>query len=103
MKPDLAVLYEHPKWFEPLFATLDRRGVSYEAIRLSDHSFDPASTDIPAPVVLNRVAMSSFLREPEHPIFYAEALLAHWAARARGCSTGPTCSRSTPPRRASSR
>ncbi|HEX4737592.1 MAG TPA: alpha-L-glutamate ligase [Allosphingosinicella sp.] len=80
MKPDLAVLYEHPKWFEPLFATLDRRGISYEAIRLSDHTFDPASADIPAPVVLSRVAMSSFLRELEHPIFYAESLLAHWAA-----------------------
>jgi glutathione synthase/RimK-type ligase-like ATP-grasp enzyme len=80
MKPDLAILYEHPKWFEPLFAALDRRGVRFEAIRLSDHSFDPASADIPAPVVLSRVAMSSFLREAEHGIFYAEALLAHWAA-----------------------
>jgi glutathione synthase/RimK-type ligase-like ATP-grasp enzyme len=80
MKPDLAILYEHPTWFEPLFAALERRGVRYEAIRLSDHSFDPASTVIPAPVVLSRVAMSSFLREAEHGIFYAEALLAHWAA-----------------------
>jgi glutathione synthase/RimK-type ligase-like ATP-grasp enzyme len=80
MKPDLAILYEHPSWFEPLFAALDRRGVSYEPIRLSDHSFDPASTQTPAPVVLSRVAMSSFLREAEHGIFYAEALLAHWAA-----------------------
>jgi glutathione synthase/RimK-type ligase-like ATP-grasp enzyme len=79
MKPDLAILYEHPTWFEPLFATLDRRGVLYEAIRLSDHGFDPASTDIPAPVILSRVAMSSFLREAEHGIFYAEALLAYWA------------------------
>jgi glutathione synthase/RimK-type ligase-like ATP-grasp enzyme len=80
MKPDLAVLYEHPLWFKPLFAALDRRGVCYEAIRLSDHRFDPSSADIPAPVVLSRVAMSSFLRELEHPIFYAESLLAHWAA-----------------------
>jgi glutathione synthase/RimK-type ligase-like ATP-grasp enzyme len=80
MKPDLAILYEHPTWFEPLFAALGRRGVSFEAIRLSDHSFDPASTETPAPVVLSRVAMSSFLREAEHGIFYAEALLAHWAA-----------------------
>jgi glutathione synthase/RimK-type ligase-like ATP-grasp enzyme len=80
MIPDLAILYEHPSWFEPLFAALDRRGVHYEPIRLSDHGFDPASTDIPAPVVLSRVAMSSFLREAEHGIFYAEALLAHWAA-----------------------
>jgi glutathione synthase/RimK-type ligase-like ATP-grasp enzyme len=80
MTPDLAVLYEHPLWFEPLFAALDRRGIAYEAIRLSDHLFDPASAQVPAPLVLNRLAMSSFLREAEHPIFYAEALLAHWAA-----------------------
>jgi glutathione synthase/RimK-type ligase-like ATP-grasp enzyme len=80
MKPDLAILYEHPTWFEPLFAALDRRGLSYEAIRLSDHSFDPASAEIPAPVILSRVAMSSFLRSSEHGIFYAESLLAHWAA-----------------------
>jgi glutathione synthase/RimK-type ligase-like ATP-grasp enzyme len=80
MKPDLAILYEHPTWFEPLFAALDRRGVRFEPIRLSDHSFDPASTETPGPVVLSRVAMSSFLRETEHGIFYAEALLAHWAA-----------------------
>lgn len=80
MTPDLAILYEHPTWFEPLFAALERGSVSYEAIRLSDHSFDPASSEIPAPVVLSRVAMSSFLREAEHGIFYAEALLAHWAA-----------------------
>jgi glutathione synthase/RimK-type ligase-like ATP-grasp enzyme len=79
--PDLAILYEHPKWFEPLFAALDRRGISYEAIRLSDHSYDPAGGDVPAPVILSRVAMSSFLREVDHGIFYAEALLAHWAAR----------------------
>jgi glutathione synthase/RimK-type ligase-like ATP-grasp enzyme len=78
MPPDLALLYEHPTWFEPLFAALERRGVSYRAIRLSDHSFDPASTAIPARVVLSRVAMSGFLRQAEHGIFYAEALLAHW-------------------------
>lgn len=80
MKPDLAVLYEHPQWFLPLWAALDRHGVGYEAIRLSDHSFDPASRDIPAPLVLSRVAMSSFLRETEHGIFYAESLFDHWAA-----------------------
>ena len=39
----------------------------------------PRPREIPAPVILSRVAMSSFLREAEHAIFYAEALLAHWA------------------------
>ncbi len=81
MKPDLAILYEHPAWFAPLFAALDRRGVRYEAQHLAAHSFDPGDPSPPAPVVLNRVAMSSFLRDAEHGIFYAEALFAHWAAQ----------------------
>src|SRR3954469_18973009 len=76
----LAVLYEHPQWFQPLFAALDRRGMSYAPIQLGDHSFDPASRELPAPLVLSRVAQSSFLRDPEHPIFYAEALLDHWTS-----------------------
>jgi glutathione synthase/RimK-type ligase-like ATP-grasp enzyme len=75
----LAVLYEHPQWFQPLFAALQRRGMPYVPIQLADHSFDPASGELPAPLILSRVAQSSFLREPEHPIFYAEALLDHWA------------------------
>lgn len=77
-RAELAVLYEHPQWFQPLFAALDRRGVSYLPIPLADHRFDPASREVPAPVILSRVAQSSFLREPEHPIFYAAALLQHW-------------------------
>jgi len=74
----LAVLYEHPLWFQPLFAALERRGMRYLPIQLADHRFDPASRETPAPLILSRVAQSSFLREPEHPIFYAEALLDHW-------------------------
>lgn len=77
---DLALLYEHPAWFQPLFAALDRRGVDYAALHADGHSFDPADRCVPAPVVFNRIAMSSFLREPEHPVFYAQALMAHWAA-----------------------
>jgi glutathione synthase/RimK-type ligase-like ATP-grasp enzyme len=74
----LAVLYEHPQWFQPLFAALERRGMPYAAIQLSGHRFDPSSREVPAPLILSRVAQSSFLREPEHPIFYAAALLDHW-------------------------
>jgi glutathione synthase/RimK-type ligase-like ATP-grasp enzyme len=74
----LAVLYEHPQWFQPLFAALERRGMPYLPIHLAGHSFDPASSELPASLILSRVAQSSFLRELEHPIFYAEALLDHW-------------------------
>ena len=78
--PDLAVYYEHPAWFEPLFAALDRRGVDWVAISIQDHMFDPNDLSAPAPVVLSRLAMSSFLRQEEHAIFYSQAVLAHWAA-----------------------
>jgi hypothetical protein len=77
-QPDLAILYEHPEWFRPMFAALDRAGLSYEAITATGHSFDPGGSPAPAPLVFNRIAMSSFLRQAEHPIFYAQALFAHW-------------------------
>jgi len=75
---DLIVFYEHPEWFKPLFAALDRGKLAWRAIDAAGHSFDPGETVPPAPLVLNRIAMSSFLRQAEHPIFYAQALFAHW-------------------------
>jgi glutathione synthase/RimK-type ligase-like ATP-grasp enzyme len=76
---DLAIVYEHPAWFEPLFASLARRGIDFAAIHADGLFFDPAAAP-PARVVFNRIAMSSFLRAPEHPIFFAQALMAHWEA-----------------------
>lgn len=78
MSKPIAILYEHPAWFAPLFAALDRAGIDFEAIPFAGHNFDPAASPPPAPLVFNRVAMSSFLREAEHPIFYAQALFDHW-------------------------
>lgn len=89
MPPQLAVIYEHPTWFQPLFAALDRRGISYDKIQLSEHRFDPAASPPPAPVIFNRVAMSGFLREPEHSIFYASALLEHWRRGGATIINGP--------------
>jgi carbamoylphosphate synthase large subunit len=76
--PALAIVYEHPEWFKPLFAALDRRGIDYKAFPFENHRFDLADRRAPAPVVFSRLAMSSFLRQDEHPIFYAQALYAHW-------------------------
>ena len=75
---ELAILYEHPTWFRPLFAALDRRGIGHVAIHADGLAFDPADRRAPARLVLNRIAMSSFLRAPHHPIFFANALLAQW-------------------------
>ncbi len=86
---DLAILYEHPQWFAPLFAVLDRRGIDFVAIPAEDHSFDPADLTPPAPLIFNRIAMSSFLRSAEHPVFYAQSLLAHWQAAGARVINGP--------------
>lgn len=85
---DLAILYEHPRWFEPLFAVLDRRGINFRAIEWGNHHFDLAAPP-PAMVVFNRLAMSAFLREPEHPIFYAAAALDHWRRGGADVLNGP--------------
>jgi glutathione synthase/RimK-type ligase-like ATP-grasp enzyme len=74
----LAILYEHPRWFQPLFDALDRHGLPFRALHADGLAFDPAEREAPAPLIFNRVAMSSFLREAEHPVSFAQSLLAHW-------------------------
>jgi glutathione synthase/RimK-type ligase-like ATP-grasp enzyme len=75
--PPIALFYEHPAWFTPLFAALDRRGIPHLDLKPEDN-WDPSLVVAPAPVVFNRIAMSSFLRADEHPIFDAMAMLDHW-------------------------
>ena len=38
----IGIYYEHPDWFRPLFAELDRRGTPYVKIPAERHSYDPA-------------------------------------------------------------
>ena len=37
----LGIYHEHPDWYRPLFAELDRRGVPYEKLNAANHAFDP--------------------------------------------------------------
>lgn len=78
MPTDLAIVYEHPLWFEPLFAALDARGISYVKMPMAELSFDPANREPPARVIFNRLAMSSILRTGDHGIFSAMAAFEHW-------------------------
>jgi hypothetical protein len=86
---EIAVFYEHPQWFEPLFRALGRRGLDWRPISIQDHTFDPADTGVPAPVILNRLAMSSFLRQSEHALFYSVAVLDHWEGLGARVINGP--------------
>ncbi len=75
--PHLAVLYEHPEWFRPLFAELDRRGIGYERILATDLNFDPAPRTVPYGLVLNRMSPSAYVRGHAHAIFASLAYLRH--------------------------
>lgn len=87
--PDLAVFYEHPQWFAPLFRELDQQGLDWTALAIQDHTFDPADERPPAPVILSRLAMSSFLRQSEHALFYSLAALGHWEGLGARVINGP--------------
>jgi hypothetical protein len=72
----LGVLYEHPEWFVPLFAELERRGVPYTPIRADGLEFDPAATDSEYALVFNRMSPSAYLRGHARAIFTAQHYLA---------------------------
>ena len=65
----IGILYEHPEWFTPLFAELDRRGIPYERLRADRLRYDPAVTELDYSLVVNRMSPSSWLRESGAAIF----------------------------------
>jgi hypothetical protein len=73
----IGILYEHPEWFLPLFAELDRRGIPYDPLRADADSFDPDERAAPYGLVVNRVSPSSYLRDHTQAIFYTQHYLAH--------------------------
>ena len=75
----IAVYYEHPEWFRPLFSELDRRGIAYEAIRADELGFNPSvrwSGRYAA--VLNRMSPSAWERGRGGAVFFTQHLLRHW-------------------------
>src|SRR5437868_15367731 len=72
----IAVHHEHPDWFRPLFAELDRRGLPYVRLDPRAHVFDPAAGCDYA-LVFNRMSPSAYLRGGVQGIFYTLAWLAH--------------------------
>jgi hypothetical protein len=73
----VAILYEHPLWFEPLFAELERRGIPYERLHAERHSFDPSEPESPYSLVVNRMSPSAWTRGNAGAIFNALDYLAY--------------------------
>ncbi len=73
----LAIFYEHPEWFTPLFAELDRRGVPYDRLLAYEHRFDPAQRHCPYALVVNRMSPSAYTRGHAEAIFYTLEYLSY--------------------------
>lgn len=73
----LAVYYEHPDWFRPLFSTLERRGVPYVKIDAGAHVFSPDEQRPPYDLVFNRASPSGYLRGHLGTIFSTWSWLSH--------------------------
>lgn len=74
----LAFLYEHPQWFAPLFAELERRGTAYQKIFAPDHFYAVDRSDRPSfNVLFNRMSPSADRRQHGSGIFYTLSWLRH--------------------------
>jgi hypothetical protein len=77
MDRPIAILYEHPEWFKPLFAELARRDVSSDALDLAQHTFDPGAANLPYALVVNRMSPSAHTRGHRNAIFHTLHYLAY--------------------------
>ena len=86
----IAIYYEHPHWFKPLFAELDRRQTPYVRINAAQHHFDPArlNGETSYGLVFNRMSPSAYRRGHGQGIFYTQYYLAHLEQRGKRVVNG---------------
>jgi glutathione synthase/RimK-type ligase-like ATP-grasp enzyme len=78
VKRPIAIYYEHPEWFRPLFAELDSRGIHYLRLDAANHQYDLSDTSEQEYALLfNRMSASAYLRGHGNAIFYTRDYLKH--------------------------
>jgi hypothetical protein len=73
----IAIYYEHPDWFRPLFAELGRRGVPYVPLDARRNAYDPSAKEVEYSLFFNRMSPSAYLRGGRGSIFYTLNYLSH--------------------------
>ena len=74
----LAIYYEQPHWFKPLFAELDRRGTNYVRLNAVEHSYSAEEhPEEEYSLVFNRMSPSAWNRDHGDAIFYTLGYLEH--------------------------
>lgn len=78
----IAIYYEQPHWFKPLFAELDKRGTPYVKLYAPDHYFAPEDhPEEKYSLVFNRMSPSAWNRDHGDQIFYTLSFLEHLESR----------------------
>lgn len=72
-----AIYHEHPDWFRPLFAELERRDIRFVRLDPRSHLYDPSEKASDYALVFNRMSPSAYLRDGEQGIFFTLSYLAH--------------------------
>jgi hypothetical protein len=91
----IAIYYEHPNWFKPLFAELERRGTPVVHVDAGKHVFDPADLNGEASygLVFNRTSPSAYNRGKTQTIFYTQSYLAHLESKGKRVINGSKAQR----------
>lgn len=76
IKP-IAIYYEHPAWFKPLFAELEKRKIPFVRLNAAQCNYNPAARSAPFSLVVNRMSPSAYKRGNGNSIFYSQQYLRH--------------------------
>jgi len=77
LEKPIAIYYEQPNWFVPLFHQMDARGVNWTKIDARYHQYDAASAELEYSLLFNRMSPSAWQRGVGHGIFYTLNYLKH--------------------------
>lgn len=77
MSAPFAIYHEHPDWFKPLFAELDRRGIPVIKYDPRAHHYDPAEIRPPFSLLFNRMSPSAYLRDGVQGMFFTVSYMSH--------------------------
>jgi len=91
LEKPIAIYYEHPDWFRPLFQQLDERGVPWLKIDARHHNYDVASPEREYSLLFNRMSPSAWQRGLGQVIFYTLNYLAHLEGKGVRVVNGYRC------------
>jgi predicted ATP-grasp superfamily ATP-dependent carboligase len=74
---DIIISHEHPDWFKPLFAELEKRGLSYETVDPTQHHYAIEENLAGISLFFNRMSPSAYLRGGVQGTFYTLNYLKH--------------------------